>query len=131
MSNCFLMKDLGILQYFLAIEVARNPSGIYMCTRKYAFEIITEACLLGVKLATFPLEQHYQLTRADGDLLQNFTRYHRLIDKLIYLGVTRTDLSYIIHILSQFMCTTRVKHWDAALRVLCYLKQGPRHEILL
>lgn len=57
------------------------------------------------KLANFPLERHH---RADGDLLQNPTRYNRLIGKLIYLGVTMPDLSYVIHILSQFMSAPRV-----------------------
>lgn len=102
-----------------------------MCQRKYALDIITETGLLGVKPATFPLEQHHQLARADGETLQNPTRYRRLIGKLIYLGVTRPDLSYAIHILSQFMNSPKSEHWDAALRVVRYLKQGPGQGILL
>lgn len=35
-STCFHMKDLGFLKYCLGIKVARNPSGIYLCQRKYA-----------------------------------------------------------------------------------------------
>lgn len=131
LSTCFRMKDLGILRYFLGIEIARNPSGIYMCQRKYALDIITETGLLGVKPASFPLEQHHQLARAEGETLQNPTQYRRLIGKLIYLGVTRPDLSYVIHILSQFMNSPKSEHWDAALRVVRYLKQGPGQGILL
>ena len=49
---------------------------------------------------------------------------------LIYLAVTRPDLTYSIHILSQFMHTPKVVHWEVALRVVRYLKKNPRHEIL-
>lgn len=31
LGNCFHMKDLDVLKYFLGIEVARNPTGIYLC----------------------------------------------------------------------------------------------------
>ena len=51
--------------------------------------------------------------------------------RLIYLSVTRPDLAYSVHILSQFMQAPRIDHWDAALRVVCYLKGTPGQGILL
>lgn len=125
------MKDLGVLRYFLGIEVARDPTGMYLCQRKYALDINSETGLLGVKLVSFPIEQNHKLALADGPLLPDATSYRRLVGKLIYLGTTRPELSYPIHILSQFMGNSRSEHWEAALRVVRYLKNSPGQGILL
>lgn len=67
LSTCFRIKDLGVLRFFLGIEVARSPSGIYLCQRKYALEIIAETCLLGARPVAFPLEQNHRLALATNE----------------------------------------------------------------
>nr|KYP76764.1 Copia protein [Cajanus cajan] len=131
LNACFHMKDLGMLKYFLGIEVARNSTGIFLCQRKYALDIISEVGLLGAKPASFPMDQHHQLPLAKGALLPDPERYHRLVGRLIYLSVTRPELSYCVHTLAQFMQHPRQEHWDAALRVVRYLKGNPGQGILL
>jgi len=51
LNQCFHMKDLGRLKYFLGVEVARSPNKIFLCHRKYALDIITKVGLLGAKPA--------------------------------------------------------------------------------
>ncbi|XP_021769500.1 uncharacterized protein LOC110733722 [Chenopodium quinoa] len=102
-----------------------------MCQRKYALDIITETGLLDAKPTDFPMEQNHRLALANGDLLGDVEKYRRLIGRLIYLAVTRPDLAYSVHILSQFKQSLRVEHWDVALRVVRYLKKSPGQGILL
>uniref|UniRef100_A0A2N9J2F8 Integrase catalytic domain-containing protein n=1 Tax=Fagus sylvatica TaxID=28930 RepID=A0A2N9J2F8_FAGSY len=44
------------------------------------------------------------------------------IGSLVYLTVTRPDISYAVHIVSQFMAAPRSLHYAAVLRILRYLK---------
>lgn len=115
----------------MGIEVARGPAGIYLCQRKYTLDIISETGLLGVKPVSFPLEQNHKLALAEGEPLSNPSPYRRLVGRLIYLSTTRPELSYAIHILSQFMAAPKPAQWEAALRVVRYLKNDPGLGILL
>ncbi|XP_021867199.1 uncharacterized mitochondrial protein AtMg00810-like [Spinacia oleracea] len=101
--DCFKMKDLGSLKYFLGIEVSRSASGLFLCQRKYTLDIITEAGLSGAKPCGFPIEQNHRLSLADGPLLKDPEAYRRLVGRLVYLVVTRPDLAYSVHVLSQFL----------------------------
>lgn len=78
-----------------------------------------------------PIEQNHSLASVTGPLLENPESYRRLVGRLIYLSFTRPDLAYVVHILSQFMHKPLVAHWDAALRVVRYLKGTLGQGILL
>lgn len=131
LSVCFHMKDLGFLKYFLGIEVARSAAGFYLCQRKYATDIVTEMGLLGCKPAGSPMDQNHQLGRVKGPVIAEPERYRRLVGRLIYLAATRPDLTYSVHILSQFMQAPMEEHWLAALKVVRYLKGTLGQGILL
>ncbi|CAA7028514.1 unnamed protein product [Microthlaspi erraticum] len=131
LGECFHMKDLGKLKYFLGIEVARNKDGIFLCQRKYTLDIISDAGCLGSKPATSPIEQQHKLALSDKPFLEDPERYRRLVGRLIYLLATRPDLTYVVHVLSQFMHQPRIDHWETALRVVRYLKGTPGQGVLL
>ncbi|CAA7030828.1 unnamed protein product [Microthlaspi erraticum] len=87
--------------------------------------------LLACKPAGSPIDQHHQLSLAKGALLADPEVYRRLVGRLVYLAATRPDLTYAIHVLSQFMQSPREEHWLAALKVVRYLKGTIGQGILL
>ncbi|GJR90394.1 retrovirus-related pol polyprotein from transposon TNT 1-94 [Tanacetum coccineum] len=131
MSSCFHMKDLGALKYFLGIEIARHPEGLFLSQSKYALDILSKSGLLGAKPCDFPIEPNHQLALASGPDFNQPDRYRRLVGHLIYLTFTRPELCYSVHTLAQFIQSPKDAHWNAALRVLHYLKGHPRKGLLL
>ena len=54
--------------------------------------------------------------------------YRRLVGNLVYLTITRLDISYVIHQVSQYLSALRSTHYAAILRILQYLKGTLFHD---
>nr|XP_034894181.1 uncharacterized mitochondrial protein AtMg00810-like [Populus alba] len=130
LNSCFKIKDLGPLKYFLGIEVARSKTGITVCQRKYTLDILEEAGLLGAKPAKVPMEPDLALTDTGSAALKDPTRYRHLVGKLIYLTISRPEITYSVNTLSQFMQEPKLHHLKTAHRLLHYLKAAPGQGLL-
>jgi len=118
----FEMKDLGELRYFLGIEVIQSPKGIWLLQRQYALNKLSKYGMTGCKPISIPLEQNVKLSADEGDLVEDTTMYRRIVHSLIYMTITRPNLSYAVGMVSQFMQTPRKPHLDAVRRILRYVK---------
>ncbi|CAM8937957.1 unnamed protein product [Rhodiola kirilowii] len=72
----------------------------------------------------------HKLSLSEEPLLSDALPYRKLVGKLIYMSITRPDLAYPIHILSQYMQSPTEEHMRAALRLLRYIKNAPAQGIL-
>ena len=105
----FHTKDLGMLKYFLGVEVMRSKRGIFLPQRKYMLDLLSETRKLATKPCQSPMAQSLHLTR-EGELFEDPERYKRLGGKLNYLTVTRPDIAYFVSIISQYMFSPTVDH---------------------
>ena len=125
LHNIFAIKDLGILKYFLGLEVAYSKKGIFLNQRKYVLDLLQETGKLGAKPSETPTDSGGKLDNDSGELLSDIGHFQRLVGRLIYLTITRPDISYSVSLVSRFMAAPRTHHLNAVNRILQYLKGSP------
>ena len=59
----FHIKDLGMLKYFLGVEVMRNKHGILLSQWIYVLNMLFETRKLGAKPSSTPVAPNVQLTK--------------------------------------------------------------------
>ena len=118
LDDQFGLKDLGSFRYFLGLVVARTDVGVSLTQRKYALEILKDTGFISYKLVQFRMEKNLRLSKYEGMLLVEPGMYKRLIGRLLYLTLTRPDITYVVHRLSQFVSQPRESRLLATHRVL-------------
>ena len=121
MSKNFKMSDLGVLSYYLSIEVQQNTTGITIYPSVYAKKLLDTAELANNNPTRTPMEARLQLRKADTMMVVDSTNYHSIIESLRYLVNTRPDLAYYVGYLSRFMEAPREEHLVAVNRILRYV----------
>ena len=120
------MTDLGLMHYFLGIEIRQREEGIFICQKKYTENLLKKYKMEGCKTVDIPLESKKALQTEDGSPKADQTKFRSLIGSLLYLTTTRTDIMYATCLLSRFMQSPTQVHHGVAKRVLRYL-QGTKN----
>lgn len=126
-----MMKDMGVLRYFLGIEVDQTKQGIFLSQKKYVTDLLKHYGMKNCKPLKLPMDSHLKLTPEVGDPLPQAEEYQSLVGKLIYLTITRPNIAYSVHVLSHFMHNPTIAHLQAAKRVLRYLANSPNQGMVL
>jgi hypothetical protein len=101
------MKDLGIMHYFLGLEVWQSPEKISLNQGKYTVEILKRFDMLECKSMNTPIETKLKLLVNTLSDLIDATLYRQIIGSLMYLTNTRPDICFAVNTLSQFLVEPR------------------------
>ena len=115
LSQYFEMKDLGTLSYFLVLKVTSSSDRYYHSQAKYASDLLSKVAITDNKTVSTPLEYNAKLTPLDNEPILDATHYRQLVGSLIYLTVTRPNISYAVSMVSKFMDAPCSVHYAAIL----------------
>ncbi|XP_069150193.1 uncharacterized mitochondrial protein AtMg00810-like [Solanum lycopersicum] len=73
MMKNFETSDLGLLHYFLGLEVKQEIDGIFLSQRKYATDLLKKFTMVNCKAAATPMNINEKLCRDDGSEMTNAT----------------------------------------------------------
>jgi len=103
MMNVFEMTDLGLMTYFLGMEVKQSQNEVFICQKKYAKEILKKFQMEECKATSTPMNQKEKLSKNDGADKVDEGYFRSMIGCLMYLTTTRPDILFVVSLLSRFM----------------------------
>jgi len=122
MMKKFRMSDLGLLSYYLGIEVKQGEGHITLSQGAYALKILEGAGMKNCNSCDTPMECRLKLSKKkEGDAVDP-TAYRSIIGSLRYIVNTRPDLAYAVGVVSRYMEAPGKEHWAAVKHILRYLK---------
>ena len=113
LHQTFSIKDLGLLNFFLGIEVSHLPHGVLMTQKKFTRELLQDCPLSLSFSAKTPLPSTLKLHADVGDAYSDPELSWCFVGKLNFLSNTRPDLAYAVQALSQFMHHPLLPHVKA------------------
>ena len=94
------MKDLGLMHYFLGIEVWQSLEGIFLNQGMYAMEILKMFDMLECKAMATPMDTHLNLLVDASSELVDVTLYKHIIGSLMYLTNNQPNMCFDVNTLS-------------------------------
>ncbi|KAE8706666.1 hypothetical protein F3Y22_tig00110388pilonHSYRG00007 [Hibiscus syriacus] len=122
MTRELKMIDLGLMKYFLGLEVRQENTGIFVSQEKYAKEILKRNKMEDCNPVLTPMEPGAKLSKFDGGERVDATKYRSLVGSLRYFTCTRPDISYCVGVVSRFMEEPVYTHLKAVKRNLWYIR---------
>ncbi|XP_049405119.1 uncharacterized mitochondrial protein AtMg00810-like [Solanum stenotomum] len=94
MMTEFKMSDLGLMHYFMGIEVKQYSGGIFISQKKYVQDILWRFGMTNCNSVTTPTETWLKLENDSiGKRIDN-SFYKQIVGSSMYLTATRPDIMY-------------------------------------
>lgn len=121
MKKMFNMSDLGLLSYYLGIEVQKTSEGITLCQAAYAAKILEKNGMRNYNPCHTPMEDRLKLSKQSTSPPVDAIVYRSIVGSLRYLVNTRPDIAYAVGIVSQCMEKPTMEHMTTVKRILRYV----------
>eukprot|EP00253_Pinus_taeda_P017763 PITA_17763 len=120
LASEFEMNDLGLMHYFLGLEVWQKPREIFLSQGKYVVKILERFGMVDCKPVITLMELDFKkLSSSDSvPVLRNSIEYQQLVRALMLLVNSRPDICFEVNTLSQHMVEPHHIHWIGAKNLL-------------
>ncbi|KAG6502065.1 hypothetical protein ZIOFF_041952 [Zingiber officinale] len=122
MTKEFEMTDIGLMAYYLGIEVNQREDGSFISQADYAREILKKFRMDNSKPINASVECGVKLSKHDKEEKVDPTFFKSLVGSLRYLTCTRPDILYVVGLVSRYMEDPTTTHLKIAKRILRYIK---------
>jgi hypothetical protein len=110
MHRLFDMSDLGLLSYYLGLEVKQGAAGITISQSAYEVKILEVAGMAGCNACHTAMEARLKLKKWTPEDVVDATRFRSVVGSLRYLCITRPDITHAIGMVSRYMEAPSTQH---------------------
>jgi hypothetical protein len=121
LASKFEMSDIGVMHYFLCMEVWQEEGHIFPGQGRYVADILSRFQMEDCRPMSTPMITNWKKLSASDSQLADVTVYRQLIGSLMYLVNTRPDICFAVNTLSQHMVESRSVHIIGEKHVLRYI----------
>lgn len=121
MKAKFKMSDLGLLCFYLGIEVEQQTDDITLSQTAYAWKILDKAGMGSCNPYKTPMEPRLKLSTSSTAAVVDVTEYRSIVGSLRYLVHTQPDIAFAVGYVSRFMEKPTSEHLTAVKCIMCYI----------
>lgn len=135
-KNRFKIKDLGEAKLLLGMKIEKETNATTLSQSHYIDKLLELFDCSDIHPARTPLNPKEKLTNASVQEVEEFKALNRnfraIVGALNFLScTTRADITFAVSTLSQFLQRPGIKHWNAAIQVLQYLKYTKQFKLYI
>lgn len=132
LATKFELKDYGVAKFMLGIEFDRYDFGIKLSQQKYIEDLLLKYNMDKCNPISTPMEVKNNIVKSNEKCSESEPYpYREIVGSLMYLSTgTRPDITNTVSILSQYLDCPNKQCWDAAKRVLRYLKNTRNYGLI-
>ncbi|CAM8969155.1 unnamed protein product [Rhodiola kirilowii] len=115
------MSMVGVMNYFLGLQVIQKDDGIFISQSKYAKNLITKFDLEKASDKRTPTATHLKITKDDAGTKVDQTMYKSMIGSLLYLTASKPDITYAAGVCARYQADLKERHLLQVKRIIKYV----------
>jgi len=117
----FEMTDLGLLHYYLGMQVYQYKDCTYLNQSKYISDILQKFGMEECRYVAISVSPGITISLSSNSQLADAITYRQLIGNLLYLTISRQDIAFAMNLMARFMQKPYVEHLNAVKKILRYV----------
>jgi hypothetical protein len=123
------MSMMGELTFFLGIQVKQTKQDTFVHQTKYTKDMMKKFNMSELKPVSTPMSTGTVLDPDKNGEAVDQREYRSMIDSLLYLMATRSDIQFIVYLCARFQSSPRSLHQTAVQQIFRYLQHIPEFGI--
>jgi hypothetical protein len=118
----FEIMDIGLMTYYLEVEIKQGEDEILVNQKKFAKEILNKFKMKDCAKVNTPVKCGVKMSKNDERVKINSTTFKNLVGSLRYLAYICPGILFAVGLVNKFIETPTMTHCKALKRILRYIK---------